>query len=208
MISIATMSRTPAARRRSSDVHASFGRVISFLNFPFASAVIASDTALNRFCKLEVLCRPPAREWTRECLAIDVAGGIRAGRVVDVLARLVSMVCGGAPLFTFARTTARIPSPRPSCEWMTKERHRDRAFIDPEQALAEWHRRKLQRALPRRVPRNGVVAARAAKRDRSSIIWRRHYNEHRPHSSLGGLSPNEFRKKDDEKWSTGREATL
>jgi putative transposase len=29
-------------------------------------------------------------EWTREALAIDVAGSIRAGSVIDVLARLVS----------------------------------------------------------------------------------------------------------------------
>ena len=29
-------------------------------------------------------------EWTRECLAIDVAGGIRSARVIEVLAQLVS----------------------------------------------------------------------------------------------------------------------
>ena len=34
-------------------------------------------------------------EWTRECLAIDVAGGIRSGRVTEVLAQLVSV--HGAP---------------------------------------------------------------------------------------------------------------
>ena len=36
-------------------------------------------------------------EWTRECLAIDVAGGIRSTRVIEVLARLVSV--RGAPAF-------------------------------------------------------------------------------------------------------------
>ena len=34
-------------------------------------------------------------EWTRECLAIDVAGSIRSGRVIEVLAQLVSV--HGAP---------------------------------------------------------------------------------------------------------------
>jgi hypothetical protein len=29
-------------------------------------------------------------EFTRECLAIDVAGSIRSGRVIDVLSRLIS----------------------------------------------------------------------------------------------------------------------
>jgi hypothetical protein len=36
-------------------------------------------------------------EFTRECLAIDVAGGIRSGRVIEVLAQLVSV--HGAPKY-------------------------------------------------------------------------------------------------------------
>jgi putative transposase len=36
-------------------------------------------------------------EWTRECLAIDVAGGIRSGRVIEVLTQLVSV--HGAPRY-------------------------------------------------------------------------------------------------------------
>jgi putative transposase len=36
-------------------------------------------------------------EFTRECLAIDVAGGIRSGRVIEVLAQLVSV--HGAPRY-------------------------------------------------------------------------------------------------------------
>ncbi len=36
-------------------------------------------------------------EFTRECLAIDVAGSIRSRRVIEVLTRLVSE--HGAPLF-------------------------------------------------------------------------------------------------------------
>jgi putative transposase len=38
--------------------------------------------------------------------------------------------------------------------------------------------------------------------------WRRHYNEVRPHSSLGGLSPSEFSRKYEQSKSTTREATL
>ena len=40
-------------------------------------------------------CLPIVDEFTRECLAIDVAGSIRSGRVIDVLAPLVSL--HGAP---------------------------------------------------------------------------------------------------------------
>ncbi len=36
-------------------------------------------------------CLTVIDEWTRECLAIDVAGGIRSTRVIEVLARLVSV---------------------------------------------------------------------------------------------------------------------
>ena len=40
-------------------------------------------------------CLTIVDEVTRECLAIDVAGSIRSGRVIDVLAQLVSL--HGAP---------------------------------------------------------------------------------------------------------------
>ncbi len=36
-------------------------------------------------------CLTVIDEFTRECLAIDVAGSIRSGRVIDILARLVSI---------------------------------------------------------------------------------------------------------------------
>ncbi len=45
----------------------------------------------------QIKCLTVIDEWTRECLAIDVAGSIRSGRVVDVLARLVSV--HGAPRY-------------------------------------------------------------------------------------------------------------
>ena len=36
-------------------------------------------------------CLTVIDEWPRECLAIDVAGGIRSGRVIEVLTQLVSL---------------------------------------------------------------------------------------------------------------------
>ncbi len=45
----------------------------------------------------QIKCLTVVDEFTRECLAIDVAGSIRSRRVIDVLARLVSLQ--GAPLF-------------------------------------------------------------------------------------------------------------
>ena len=45
----------------------------------------------------QLKCLTVIDEFTRECLAIDVAGGIRSGRVIEVLAKLVSV--HGAPRY-------------------------------------------------------------------------------------------------------------
>ena len=45
----------------------------------------------------QLKCLTVIDEFTRECLAIDVAGSIRSKRVIEVLTRLVSQ--HGAPLF-------------------------------------------------------------------------------------------------------------
>jgi transposase InsO family protein len=45
----------------------------------------------------QIKCLTVVDEWTREALAIDVAGSIRSGRVIDVLAKLVS--ARGAPRY-------------------------------------------------------------------------------------------------------------
>ena len=45
----------------------------------------------------QLKCLTVIDEFTRECLAIDVAGSIRSGRVIEVLAKLVSV--HGAPRY-------------------------------------------------------------------------------------------------------------
>ena len=45
----------------------------------------------------QIKCLTVVDEYTRECLAIHVAGTIRSRRVIEVLSRLVSL--HGAPLF-------------------------------------------------------------------------------------------------------------
>lgn len=45
----------------------------------------------------QIKCLTVVDEWTREALAIDVAGSIRSGRVIEVLSRLVSL--HGAPRY-------------------------------------------------------------------------------------------------------------
>ncbi len=66
---------------------------------PFkANAVWAYDFVFDTTAEgQQIKCLTVIDEYTRECLAIDVAGSIRSRRVVEVLSRLVSM--HGAPLF-------------------------------------------------------------------------------------------------------------
>jgi putative transposase len=66
----------------------------------------------------QIKCLTVIDEWTREALAIDVAGSIRAGRVVDVLARLVSD--RGAPRYLRSDNGPEFVSSA-ILRWATKE---------------------------------------------------------------------------------------
>ena len=132
-------------------------------------------------------CLTVVDEHTRECLAIDVAGSIRSERVIEVLARLVA--ARGAPAFL-------------------------RSDNGPEfvaQALQDWLRVEgIQSATiaPGKPWQNGANESFNGKfrdecldaewfptRREARIIvesWRRHYNDERPHSSLGYRTPSEF----------------
>ncbi len=63
------------------------------VNMVWAYDFVFDPTADGR----QIKCLTVVDEYTRECLAIDVAGAIRSQRVIEVLARLVSI--HGAPLF-------------------------------------------------------------------------------------------------------------
>jgi putative transposase len=127
-------------------------------------------------------------EFTRECLAIDVAGGIRSGRVIEVLAQLVSV--HGAPrhlrsdngpefvagailrwLHTAQIETALIDPGKP---WQNGADESFNGKLRDEYLSLQWFRNRVEAKV-------GIEQ------------WRRHYNEVRPHSSLGYLTPMEFK---------------
>lgn len=136
----------------------------------------------------QLKCLTVVDEWTRECLAIDVAGSIRSARVIDVLARLVSL--HGAPTYLRSDNGPEFVS-RAILEWL-RTANIDTAAIDPgkpwqngtdesfngkfrDECLSlEWFRTRTEATV--------VIES-----------WRRHYNEVRPHSSLGYLTPKEFK---------------
>ncbi len=133
-------------------------------------------------------CLTVIDEFTRECLAIDVAGSIRSKRVIEILVRLISE--HGAPSYLRSDNGPEFVS-HAILEWLTSERI-ETALIDPgkpwqngmdesfngkfrDECLSiEWFRSRIEARV--------VIET-----------WRRHYNHVRPHSSLNDLTPIEFK---------------
>ena len=133
-------------------------------------------------------CLTVVDEWTRECLAIDVAGGIRSGRVIEVLSRLVSV--HGAPRYLRSDNGPEFVATA-ILRWLEDARI-DTAHIDPgkpwQNATDESFNGKFRdEHLSLQWFRNRREAAVAIEE------WRCHYNEVRPHSSLGYRTPLEFK---------------
>jgi len=146
----------------------------------------------------QLKCLTVIDEYTRECLAIDVAGSIRSKRVIEVLSRLISL--HGAPRYIRSDNGPEFVSVA-LLKWAMEEQI-ESALIDPgkpwqngtnesfngkfrDECLAmEWFRNRIE--------------ARIVIED-----WRVHYNEVRPHSSLQYLTPLEFRRKSETRSLTG-----
>jgi putative transposase len=133
-------------------------------------------------------CLTIVDEFTRECLAIDVAGSIRSGRVIEVLTRLVSL--HGAPQYLRSDNGPEFVA-LALLRW-TQEVGIDPAFIDPgkpwQNGTDESFNGKFRNeCLTVEWFRNRVEAQVGIER------WRRHYNEERPHMSLGDQTPAEFK---------------
>ncbi len=132
-------------------------------------------------------CLTVTDEFTKQGLAIDVDGRIRSPRVIEVLSRLVSE--RGAPAFLRSDNGPEFVS-KALLSWIVAQGI-GTALIEPGKP---WQ--------------NGVTESFNGKfrdeclslewfrsRAEAKVIietWRRHYNEVRPHSSLGYLTPNEF----------------
>lgn len=136
----------------------------------------------------QLKCLTVIDEFTREALAIDVAGSLRSGRVIEVLAKLVSV--HGAPRYLRSDNGSEFLS-RKILSWLSQEKI-ETALIDPgkpwQNGTNESFNGKFRdECLSMEWFRNRV--------DAKIVIesWRRHYNEVRPHSSLGNLTPAQFK---------------
>ena len=135
----------------------------------------------------QLKCLTVTDEFTKEGLAIDVAGRIRSARVIEVLSRLVSE--RGAPMFLRSDNGPEFVS-KALLSWVVAQGI-GTALIEPgkpwQNGVAESFNGKL---------RDECLSLEwfRSRAEAKVIIeeWRRHFNEVRPHSSLGYLTPNEF----------------
>ena len=134
-------------------------------------------------------CLTVIDEFTRECLAIDVAGSIRSARVIDVLTRLIS--AHGAPAFLRSDNGPEFVS-KAILEWLA-EAEIDTAFIDPGKPWQNGADESFNGKLRDECLNMEWFRSRTEARVLIEI-WRRHYNDVRPHSSLQYRTPKEFRR--------------
>jgi putative transposase len=133
-------------------------------------------------------CLTVIDEWTRESLTIDVAGGIRSGRVIEVLTQLVSI--HGAPRYLRSDNGPEFVAAA-ILRWLTAAQI-ETALIDPGKpwqngADESFNGKFRDEFLTLQWFRNRVDAKVGIEQ------WRRHYNEVRPHSSLGYRTPAAFK---------------
>jgi len=138
----------------------------------------------------QLKCLTVVDEFTRECLAIDVAGGIRSGRVIEVLSRLVSV--HGSPRYLRSDNGPEFVS-RAVLKWLTQA-NIDTAHIDPGKpwqngSNESFNGKFRDECLSMEWFRNRIDAKIVIEQ------FRRQYNEVRPHSSLGQLTQVEFKQR-------------
>ncbi len=138
----------------------------------------------------QLKCLTVIDEHTRESLAIDVAGSIRSGRLIEVLTRLVSQ--HGAPKYLRSDNGPEFVS-KAVLKWLVQS-NIDTALIDPGKpwqngADESFNGKFRDECLSLEWFRNRTEAKIVIEN------WRRHYNEVRPHSSLSYQTPIEFKSK-------------
>jgi len=153
-----------------------------------ANRVWAYDFVFDTTANGQTLkCLTVVDEHTRECLAIDVGSCIRSGRVIEVLAKLVSE--RGAPRYLRSDNGPEFVS-REILRWLSQAKI-ETALSDPGSpwqngANESFNGKFRDECLGLQWFQN--------RTDAKALIesWRCEYNTVRPHSSLGNLTPAEF----------------
>ena len=150
--------------------------------------VWAYDFVFDRCANGQVLkCLTVVDEYTRECLAIDVAGRLRSRRVIDQLARLISV--HGAPRYIRSDNGSEFVS-RAILQWLTHNGI-NTALIDPGRP---WQN-GLDESFNGKFRDECLNMERFRSRAEARVIietWRQQYNHVRLHASLNYMTPNEY----------------
>jgi len=136
----------------------------------------------------QLKCLTVVDEFTHECLAIDVAGSIRSRRVIDILARLISL--HGAPAYLRSDNGPEFVS-NALLKWMI-DNSIDTALIDPGKP---W-RNGTNESFNGKFRDECLSVEWFRTRAEAKVLiesWRQHYNVVRPHMSLNYLTPIEFK---------------
>jgi putative transposase len=153
-----------------------------------ANQVWAYDFVFDACANGQTLkCLTVVDEFTRECLAIEVGGSIRSGRVIEVLSRLVSV--RGAPRYLRSDNGSEFIS-RAILRWLVDEKI-ETALIDPGKPWQNGSNESFNGKF-----RDECLGMQwFQNRTEARVVieaWREEYNTVRPHSSLGDLTPAEF----------------
>jgi len=154
-----------------------------------ANHVWAYDFVFDRCANGQQLkCLTVIDEFTRECLAIDVAGNIRSVRVIEILSQLIST--RAAPRYLRSDNGPEFVS-KAILEWLESAQI-ETALIDPGKPWQNGADESFNGKL-----RDECLSFEWFRsRPEAKVIietWRRHYNAVRPHSSLEYRTPTEFR---------------
>lgn len=135
----------------------------------------------------QLKCLTVTDEWTREGLAIEVDGSIRSGKVIEVLSRLVSE--RGAPLYMRSDNGPEFVS-KALLKWIV-DQGIETALIDPGKP---WQNGSTE-SFNGKFRDECLSLEWFRSRAEAKVVieqWRQHFNDVRPHSSLGYLTPTEF----------------
>jgi putative transposase len=136
----------------------------------------------------QLKCLTVVDEFSRECLAIEVAGSVRSSRVIEVLSRLISV--HGSPKYLRSDNGPEFVS-KAILRWLLKA-NIGTAHIAPGKPWQNGNNESFNgkfrdECLSMEWFRNRIDAKTTIEQ------FRRQYNEVRPHSSLGNLTPAEFK---------------
>ncbi len=130
---------------------------------------------------------PILDEYTRECLALVVGRSLTSHHVVSALDQIIAQ--RGAPTFVRSDNGSEFIAHRVAAHLLAADS--ETKHVDPgspwQNGYSESFNGKLRDELLSQELFGSLAEARAL-----AEVWRRHYNEERPHSALGYLPPAAF----------------